>query len=105
MFVSVFSSCYKEKQSTESLGHLDMMGNNIKVSKFAKIRNRYNQVPHLTQDTNPFRSDVFPKHIDLNSISFSKELTIFQHITKSDCCLHVPEIHVYIIHPIYTAVL
>ena len=26
--------------------------NLIKVSKVAKIRNRYNQVPHLTQDTN-----------------------------------------------------
>ena len=25
---------------------------NNKVSKGAKIRNRYNQVPHLTQDTN-----------------------------------------------------
>ena len=25
---------------------------NIKVSKGAKIKNRYNQVPHLTQDTN-----------------------------------------------------
>ena len=25
---------------------------NYKVSKGAKIRNRYNQVPHLTQDTN-----------------------------------------------------
>ena len=24
----------------------------IQVSKGAKIRNRYNQVPHLTQDTN-----------------------------------------------------
>ena len=24
----------------------------MKVSKRAKIRNRYNQVPHLTQDTN-----------------------------------------------------
>ena len=24
----------------------------IKLSKSAKIRNRYNQVPHLTQDTN-----------------------------------------------------
>ena len=24
----------------------------VKVSKCAKIRNRYNQVPHLTQDTN-----------------------------------------------------
>ena len=26
--------------------------NRIKESKGAKIRNRYNQVPHLTQDTN-----------------------------------------------------
>ena len=25
---------------------------NIKVSKGSKIRNRYNQVPHLTRDTN-----------------------------------------------------
>ena len=25
---------------------------NVKVSMCAKIRNRYNQVPHLTQDTN-----------------------------------------------------
>ena len=29
------------------------MGNiHMKVSKGAKLRNRYNQVPHLTQDTN-----------------------------------------------------
>ena len=28
------------------------MFNGTKVSKGAKIRNRYNQVPHLTQDTN-----------------------------------------------------
>ena len=27
-------------------------GHWLKVSKGAKIRNRYNQVPHLTQDTN-----------------------------------------------------
>ena len=27
-------------------------GQRLKVSKVAKIRNRYNQVPHLTQDTN-----------------------------------------------------
>ena len=34
--------------------YLDTLMNNlqIKVSKGAKIRNRYNQVPHLTQDTN-----------------------------------------------------
>ena len=35
--------------STES-GFMEKPG--IKVSKGAKIRNRYNQVPHLTQDTN-----------------------------------------------------
>ena len=29
-----------------------MVLHTIKVSKVAKIRNRYNQVPHLTQDTN-----------------------------------------------------
>ena len=29
-----------------------MRMNPVKVSKVAKIRNRYNQVPHLTQDTN-----------------------------------------------------
>ena len=28
-----------------------MLGRQFKVSKGAKIRNRYNQVPHLTQDT------------------------------------------------------
>ena len=31
---------------------LQPCGYPIKVSKGAKIRNRYNQVPHLTQDTN-----------------------------------------------------
>ena len=30
----------------------DLDHNVSKVSKSAKIRNRYNQVPHLTQDTN-----------------------------------------------------
>ena len=30
----------------------DVRDNTVKVSKGAKIRNRYNQVPHLTQDTN-----------------------------------------------------
>ena len=28
------------------------LNNMVKVSEVAKIRNRYNQVPHLTQDTN-----------------------------------------------------
>ena len=30
----------------------DLVFMDIKVSKSAKIRNRYNQVPHLTEDTN-----------------------------------------------------
>ena len=30
----------------------NLWGNTYKVSKGAKIMNRYNQVPHLTQDTN-----------------------------------------------------
>ena len=31
------------------------------VSKVAKIRNRYNQVPHLTQDTNGKVTNSHPK--------------------------------------------
>ena len=33
-------------------GLRNVLKNANKVSKGAKIRNRYNQVPHLTQDTN-----------------------------------------------------
>ena len=36
---------------SNSLGHMEI-GPQLKVSKGAKIRNGYNQVPHLTQDTN-----------------------------------------------------
>ena len=32
--------------------NLDFLNFDFKVSKGAKIRNRYNKVPHLTQDTN-----------------------------------------------------
>ena len=32
--------------------HVALPDVNVKVSKGAKIRNRYNQVPYLTQDTN-----------------------------------------------------
>ena len=42
-------------QSKFVLGRVDasqIICFSIKVSKGAKIRNRYNQVPHLTQDTN-----------------------------------------------------
>ena len=37
---------------TERYDFLATQLDKIKVSKVAKIRNRYNQVPHLTQDTN-----------------------------------------------------
>ena len=38
----------------------------LKVSKGAKIRNRYNQVPHLTQDTN---GKVISSQLDTTSES------------------------------------
>ena len=41
--------CATEKYSTKHAFY-EVLDN--KVSKVAKIRNRYNQVPHLTQDTN-----------------------------------------------------
>ena len=34
----------------------------LKVSKGTKIRNRYNQVPHLTQDTNGERDKLTVRH-------------------------------------------
>ena len=43
-------SCEDRKE--ESVPHDDRLSSLSKVSKGAKIRNRYNQVPHLTQDTN-----------------------------------------------------
>ena len=54
-------SCSFTLHTSYKNGMLDQMGEgckntqtqiSIKVSKGAKIRNRYNQVPHLTQDTN-----------------------------------------------------
>ena len=41
----------KKKSVFQNLQPL-LQGFEVKVSKGAKIRNRYNQVPHLTQDTN-----------------------------------------------------
>ena len=38
------------RHPSETLKHI--CDGEVKVSKGAKIRNRYNQVPHLTQDTN-----------------------------------------------------
>ena len=42
----------RDKKQKETYQELLGMVKDFKVSKDAKIRNRYNQVPHLTQDTN-----------------------------------------------------
>ena len=47
----------------------------VKVSKGAKIRNRYNQVPHLTQDTN---GKVTNSLLDSVSTNESQEVSPFQ---------------------------
>ena len=70
---------------------------NIKVSKGAKIRNRYNQVPHLTQDTNgkvtnltvdttnesqevsPFPAGDHKAHINRHAQRHSKQKTEQKH--------------------------
>ena len=49
-----------------------MIHASIKVSKGAKIRTRYNQVPHLTQDTN---GDV--THSQLDTTNESQEVSPF----------------------------
>ena len=43
---------FKVYSHNEVLQTVEEFTNNKKVSKGAKIRNRYNKVPHLTQDTN-----------------------------------------------------
>ena len=45
----------------------------LKVSKGAKIRNRHNQVPHLTQDTNGKVT-----HSQLDTTNESQEVSAFQ---------------------------
>ena len=45
----------------------------VKVSKGAKIRNRYNQVPHLTQDTN---GKVTNSQLDTNSNKMAKLMSL-----------------------------
>ena len=42
----------QEKMSFKDISHLEHWQPCIKVSTGAQIRHRYNQVPHLTQDTN-----------------------------------------------------
>ena len=73
-----------------------------KVSKGAKIRNRYNQVPHLTQDTNgkmtysqldttnenqevsPFPAGDHKAHINRRAHRHSKHNTVKSHISFFD---------------------
>ena len=45
----VYRSSYSVYLTTQCIF---IFNGSLKVSKGAKIRNRYNQVPHLTQDTN-----------------------------------------------------
>ena len=44
-------STYNDDDAVEADTMMDVVYE-LEVSKGAKIRNRYNQVPHLTQDTN-----------------------------------------------------
>ena len=53
-----------------------------KVSKGAKIRNRYNQVPHLTQDTN---GEVTNSQLDTTNES--------QEISSFPVCDHMTRIN------------
>ena len=46
----IFSGIKKESEIVQTI--LNKLYVDDKVSKGAKVRNRYNQVPHLTQDTN-----------------------------------------------------
>ena len=75
-----------------------------KVSKGAKIRNRYNQVPHLTQDTNgkvtnshldtknqsqensPFPAGDHKAHINRRAQRQPKAELCFQIVTNSHLC-------------------
>ena len=42
--------------------YIQCISNTIKVRKRANIRNRYNQAPHLTQDTNEKVTSQVDKH-------------------------------------------
>ena len=52
--ISIPNHCFHTyfKDIIMLLNTFNLATGHIKVSKGAKIRNRYNQVPHLTQDTN-----------------------------------------------------
>ena len=67
-----------------SISAITWSTHSFKVSKGAKIRNRYNQVPHLTQDTNGKVTNS-----QLDTTNESQEVSPFQagdhkaHINKT----------------------
>ena len=73
MFVDAQKKCLMEPVplSTDNICFVER-NRKMKVSKGAKIRNRYNQVPHLTQDTN---GKVTNSHLD--TTNESQELSPF----------------------------
>ena len=76
---TVCTLCFDQEEKEENMRLVI-----YKVSKGAKIRNRYNQVPHLTQDTN---GKVTNSQIDTTNESqevspFPAGETIFSSLTK-----------------------
>ena len=67
MFVDAQKKCLMEPVPlcTDNICFVER-NRKMKVSKGAKIRNRYNQVPHLTQDTN---GKVTNSHLDTTNES------------------------------------
>ena len=61
--------------------NIEVMSATTKISKGAKIRNRYNQVPHLTQDTNGKETNS-----QLNTTNESQEVSP---ITAGDHKAHI----------------
>ena len=59
-----------------------------KVSKGAKIRNRYNQVPHLTQDTNGKVTNS-----QLDTTNKSQEVTLSQEVSPFPAGDHITHIN------------
>ena len=47
-----------------------------KVSKGTKIRNRYNQVPHLTQDTNTLKTRPDAMYFCIKAFGYNPELPV-----------------------------
>ena len=78
------------------LGHCDL---DLKVSKGAKIRNRYNQVPHLTQDTN---GKVTNSQLDTTASKLDKMISpsyhhifLWQQYQILRGCIRIIEIEAY----------